>query len=104
MAETQQPYSPAVMALLRANLGFYSTEIPAELDDYLQCLLAYAWDAFSAMDIYLTPGILADDMDQMTMAAWMYRNGPTGAGKTQQLKDIILNRQVRQALEAADDL
>ena len=37
-------------------------------------------------------------MDQMTFAAWMYRNGVNGEGKTQMLRSIIRNRQVRNAL------
>lgn len=93
-------YSAGAMALLKANLGFFGTDVPTELSAYLTQLLEYSYDAFFAMEIALNPGTLADDMDQMTFAAWMYRNGPTGAGKTAQLRDIIRNRQVRQALEA----
>ena len=93
-------YSAGAMALLKANLGFYGTDAPTDLVTYWGSLLEYSHDAFADMDILLHPGTLADDMDQMTFAAWMYRNGPTGAGKTAQLRDIIRNRQVRQALEA----
>lgn len=92
-------HTDAALALLRANLGFYGSSIPEELATYLGQLLDYAYDDFCAMGISLYLGELADDMDQMTYAAWLYRNGPTGAGKTQQLRDIIRNRQVRQALE-----
>lgn len=95
-------FSDAALALLRANLGFYNTDIPADLAAYLAQLLEYAHDAFANMEVYLSPGTLTDDMDQMTYAAWLYRNGATGAGKTQQLRDIIRNRQVRQALEYAE--
>lgn len=93
-------YSAGAMALLKANLGFYGTDAPAELVSYWGSLLEYSHDAFADMDIPLQPGTLADDMDQMTFAAWMYRNGTTGVGKTEQLRDIIRNRQVHQALEA----
>ena len=93
-------YSAGAMALLKANLGFYGTDAPAELVSYWGSLLEYSHDAFADMGIPLQPGTLADDMDQMTFAAWMYRNGPTGAGKTEQLRGIIRNRQVQQALEA----
>lgn len=91
--------SEAALALLRANLGFYNTPIPEDLDAYLSQLLEYAYTDFAAMGIDLFPGNLPDDMDQMTYAAWMYRNGTAGDGKTQQLRSIIRNRQVRQALE-----
>ena len=47
----------------------------------------------------LTPGKLKDDMDQMIYAAWMYRNGVTGSGKSEMLKSIIRNRQVNNALK-----
>lgn len=93
-------YSAGAMALLKANLGFYGTDAPVELVSYWGSLLEYSHDAFADMGIPLQPGTLADDMDQMTFAAWMYRNGPTGAGKTEQLRGIIRNRQVQQALEA----
>lgn len=93
-------YSAGAMALLKANLGFYGTDAPAELVSYWGSLLEYSHDAFADMGIPLQPGTLADDMDQMTFATWMYRNGPTGAGKTEQLRGIIRNRQVQQALEA----
>lgn len=95
-------YSDAALALLLANLGYYTTAVPDDLKLYLTQLLEYAYDAFGDMDISLFPGDLTDDMDQMTYAAWMYRNGTTGAGKTQQLRDIIRNRQVRQAMGEAE--
>lgn len=94
--------SEAALALLRANLGFYNTDVPTDLAAYLVNLLEYAYDAFANMEILLFPGELTDDMDQMTYAAWMYRNGTAGDGKTQQLRDIIRNRQVRQAMEEAE--
>lgn len=93
--------SEAALALLRANLGFYNTDVPTDLAAYLVYLLEYAYDAFFDIGISLFPGELTDDMDQMTYAAWMYRNGTTGSGKTQQLRDIIRNRQVRKAMEEA---
>lgn len=95
-------HSDTALALLLANLGFFNTAVPDDLKIYLEQLLDYAYDAFFDMEINLFPGNLPDDMDQMTYAAWMYRNGTTGAGKTQQLRDIIRNRQVRQAMEEAE--
>lgn len=94
--------SDASRALLRANLGFYGTDVPTDLAAYLSWLLEYAYDEFCAMGILLFPGTLADDMDQSIFAAWMYRNSPTGAGKSEQLRAMIRNRQVRQAMEAEE--
>lgn len=49
------------------------------------------------MGIVLSPGVLEDDMDQMTYAAYLYRHGVTGAGKTEMLRQIIRDRKVRAA-------
>lgn len=95
-------YSSAAMALLKANLGYFDTEIPSELEAYLGSLLEYAVDDFAEMKIFLIPGELRDDMDQMIYAAWMYRNGVTGNGKNEMLKSIIRNRQVSNALKEGD--
>lgn len=99
MAENKEKFSTAAMALLRANLGFFETDIPNSLLEYLQQLLAYAFDDFARMGIHLVPGNLSDDMDQMTHAAWMYRSGVNGAGKNEMLSAIIRNRKVRNATE-----
>lgn len=99
MAESEKKYSPAAASLLRANLGFFDSEIPYELEEYLNGLLCYAFDDYAQMGIHLTPGLLKDDMDQMVFAAWMYRNGVTGNGKNEMLKSIIRNRQVGSALK-----
>lgn len=98
MADDNKKYSEAGMALLKANLGYFGTEIPDELLTYLQSLMEYAFNELAEMKISLTPGVLNDDMDQMVFAAWMYRKGVNGDGKTEMLKSIIRNRQVRNAL------
>ena len=103
MADTSQTHSNAAIALLRANLGFFNSEIPAPLDDYLFSLLGKALSDFSDMGISLQPGVLSDDFDQATYAAWLYRNGVTGAGKNEMLKNIIRNRQVNQAVGRTED-
>lgn len=56
-------YSAGAMALLKANLGFYGTDAPAELVSYWGSLLEYSHDAFADMGIPLQPGTLADDRD-----------------------------------------
>lgn len=90
-------FSDAALALLKANLGFYGSAIPSALLSYLTYLLAYALDSFAGMGIVLSPGVLEDDMDQMTYAAYLYRQGVTGAGKTEMLRQIIRDRKVRAA-------
>ena len=91
-------YSDTALALLKANLGFFSSSIPADLETYLRSVLEKAFADFALMKISLQPGTLSDDFDQATYAAWLYRNGSKGAGKTEVLKCIIRNRQVNQAL------
>lgn len=90
-------FSDAALALLKANLGYYDSTIPADLLKYLTYLLTYALDSFAGMGIVLSPGVLEDDMDQMTYAAYLYRHGVTGAGKTEMLRQIIRDRKVRAA-------
>ena len=98
MADTVKHFSETAKILLRSNLGFFSTEIPADLEAHLESLLNYAFSDFAEMNIHLIPGQLKDDMDQMIHAAWMYRNGVNGSGKHEMLKSIIRNRQVSNAL------
>lgn len=103
MDDFELKHSPVAMDLLKSNLGYYSTEIPEDLKSYLESLLDYAFDEFREMKIILKPGVLQDDMDQMTFAAWMYRKGVSGEGKTQVLRSIIRNRQVRNALADGEE-
>lgn len=103
MANTTLRYSDTAVSLLRANLGFFGAAIHADLEAYILSLLDKAFADFREMGIQLQPGTLTDDYDQAAYAAWLYRNGPTGAGKTEMLKSIIRNRQVSQALKEADE-
>ena len=99
MADTQKKYSDTAIALLKADLGFFGTQIPDDLKTYLLSLLEKAFSDFrDIMEIHLQPGDLSDDFDQSAYAAWLYRNRATGADKTEMLKSIKRNRQVNQAL------
>ena len=103
MAETKPNYSEAAMALLKADLGFFGSALPADLESYLRILLEKAFSDFrDIMEIHLRPGDLSDDFDQSTYAAWLYRNRATGKDKTVMLKSIVRNRQVSQALSGED--
>lgn len=99
MADTNSKYSGTALVLLKANLGYYNTDIPEELEKYLLYLLEYAHDRLAeTAKIYLTPGKLYDDQLQVMYAAWMYRNGTAGAAKTPALKEAIRDYQVGKAL------
>lgn len=96
--DTPQNFSPAALALLKSNLGYYDSELPPAVEQHLQALLNYAFEDFSDMGIHLNPGNIRDDMSQVTHAAWMYRSGVKGEGKHAMLRSIIRNRQVSDAL------
>ena len=71
-------FSDAALALLKANLGYYDSTIPADLLKYLTYLLTYALDSFAGMGIVLSPGVLEDDMDQMTYQVPIQGDGAGG--------------------------
>lgn len=98
MADTVIHCSDTAVALLKADLGFFGTQIPADLENYLLSLLEKAFADFDRMEIRLQTGTLDDDFDQAAYAAWLYRNRATGEDKTEMLKSIKRNRQVNQAL------
>ena len=104
MADTAKHYSDTAVALLKADLGFFGTQIPADLEAYLPSLLEKAFADFARMEIHLNPDSLDDAFDQAAYAAWLYRNRATGADKTELLKSIKRNRQVSQALSEEDRL
>ena len=99
MADNKNNYSEAAVSMLKANLGFFGGKIPDDLDAYLLSLLGKAYADFLEMGVQLSPGLLADDFDQATYAAWLYRNAAVGSGKTEMLKSMIRNRQVGNALK-----
>lgn len=103
MAKNTQDYSAAALELLKANLGFFDSQIPEALESYLESLLSKAFSDFGEMNIMLQPGNLSHDFDQAAYAAWLYRNGPTGAGKPEMIKSIIRNRQVNNALNSPEE-
>lgn len=99
MAENKVTHSDAAVGMLKANLGFFDSKLPAVMESHLISLLDKAFADFAEMKIFLQPGTLSDDFDQAAYAAWLYRNSATGAGKTEMLKSIIRNRQVNTALK-----
>lgn len=104
MADTSTHYSDTAVALLKADLGFFGCDIPADLETYLLSLLEKSFADFrDIMEIHLKPGTLSDDFDQSTYAAWLYRNRATGEDKTKMLRSIVRNRQVTQALSGEEN-
>ena len=47
MAETPITYSAAAVALLKANIGFFNSEIPEAMETYLLSLLGKAFFDFA---------------------------------------------------------
>ena len=103
MAENTNKYSEPALALLKANLGFFSTEVPPDLDAYLKHLLNYAHDRLDqTAGICLTPGNLYDDLLQVMYTAWIYRKGGDGAEKPPMLQKAIRDYQVGKAMADAE--
>lgn len=101
MAESN--YSDAAVVLLRANLGYYGSTIPEDLLSYLKSLLSTAFRQLARSGINLVPGHLYDDQLQVMYAAWLYRKASEGAAKPPMLIQEIRNRQVENALTAAEE-
>ena len=98
MPDAIENFSPGALAMLKANLGFFGSDLDPAVETWLKELLNYAFEDFRDMRILLKPGNVRDDMSQVTHAAWMYRSGVKGEGKHEMLKSIIRNRQVSDAL------
>lgn len=103
MADVIKKYSDTALILLRANLGYYGTDIPDDLLIYLNHLLGYSFDRLAAAGIRLVPGELYDDQLQVMYAAWLYRKGGEGGAKPPMLQQAIRDRQVENALQSADE-
>lgn len=102
MAENSSNYSATALSLLKANLGYYG-QIPNEVTANLQSLLDYAYLRLAqSAEIKLTPGNLLDDMLQVMYAAWIYRNGVSGAEKHPMLKEAIKDYQLHSALGVSE--
>lgn len=92
MAENVHPPENA-MAFLKADLGFFNSSIPEDLESYLQGLILAAGGQISRKGITLTGGSSEDDQFLAAYAAWMYRN-KNGLAMPESLAREIRNRQV----------
>lgn len=90
------------LALMKADLGYFDSAIPAALETYLSSTLDSAAAKIARAKIELVPGNVDDDLFLSMYAAWMYRKRIDGSPKPEMLKDEIRNRQVDEALADAE--
>ena len=86
------------LALMKADLGYFDSAIPAALETYLSSTLDSAAAKIARAKIELVPGNVDDALFLSMYAAWMYRNRIDGSPKPEMLQDEIRNRQVDEAL------
>ena len=91
------------LALMKADLGYFDSAIPAALETYLSSTLDSAAAKIARAKIELVPGNVDDDLFLSMYAAWMYRKRTEGLAMPQMLKDEIRNRQVDDALAELED-
>lgn len=105
MANDPFTFSVTAVTLLKANLGFYGSDVPPDVETYLMYLLGYAHQRLAeTAGIHLTPGDLYDDQLQVMYAAWIYRKGGDGAAKPPMLQQAIRDYQVGKALAADEEV
>lgn len=90
------------LALMKADLGYFDSAIPAALETYLSSVLDSAAAKISRANIDLVAGNVDDDVFLSMYAAWMYRKRTEGLAMPDTLRDEIRNRQVDEALADAE--
>ena len=95
---------PVAMNLLKAGLGFFDSQIPESLAQYLESLLEASATALAERGIHITPGNIADDMLQEMYAEWLYRKKATGAAMPDMLRNEIRTRQVGKAVSECEEV
>ena len=91
-------YSETALSLLKADLGYYDSNIPPVVELDLVNLLEVAYRRLARAGIELNVGNLNDDQLQEMYAAWIYRKRRDGSDKPQMLKQEMRDRQVDDAL------
>lgn len=97
--------SPLQEALLRADLGFYDTAIPAAMETYLDSLLGVAMQELAD-----NCGIAIDGEKQQdaflsaVYAAWLYRKRTTGEAMPPMLLALIRSAQHARARRRDNDV
>lgn len=92
------------LALMKADLGYFDSAIPAALETYLSSTLDSAAAKIARAKIELVPGNVDDDLFLSMYAAWMYRKRTEGLAMPEMLRAEIRNRQVNDALTELEDL
>ena len=87
--------------MLKADLGFFDSSLPAVLGSYLEQLIATAEDHLRQDGIELDDASVSDSQLCAAYAAWLYRKRATGEGKPPMLQRMIRNRQVHLATREA---
>ena len=95
MAQVLPPSN--ALSFLKADLGFFSASIPADLESYLAGLIMKARQDIIEMKIEISAGFAPDDQFVAAYAAWLYRN-KTGQARPESLSREIKNRQVNRVL------
>lgn len=91
-------YSAAALALLKADLGYYNSDLPPDVNTHLINLLQVSCRRLARAGINLNVGDINDDQLQAMYAAWLYRKRQDGSEKSQMLKQEIRDRQVDNVL------
>lgn len=97
MAETKVLPPDNALAFLKADLGFFGSEVGPDVSSYLQGLLITARADLIRAGVHLSAGTADDDQLQAMYAAWLYRSRVNGQGMPEMLKAAIRNRQVHKA-------
>lgn len=101
MAMTKSAASPQQLDMLKADLGFFDSTLPAAMENYLQQLLLTAERDLLQMGIAVDRSKIPDCQLSEMYAAWLYRSRATGAGKPRMLLEAIHNAQTHNATTEA---
>lgn len=89
---------PNAMAILKAGIGFFDSQIPEAMFAYLESLLSAADAQLAERGIVVYGGKIDDDMLLAMYAEWLYRKKASGAGMPNMLTAEIRTRQVGKAI------
>lgn len=96
MAEAH--FSAAALSLLKADLGYYNSELPPDVETHLMDLLNVAFRRLARAHINLDIDCIDDAQLQAMYAAWLYRKRRDGSAKPLMLQQEMRDRQVDLAL------
>ena len=87
------------LALMKADLGYFDSAIPAALETYLSSTLDSAAAKIARAKIELVPGNVDDDLFLSMYAAWIYRRraSPDASGMPRMIRAELNDRKIAQA-------